>query len=397
MRNTPSPTRRLSSTVAVLAGSVSVVLAGMIATVSNDAGAAPLIKRFYESRLSSGAKLAKSNPLRVGVYAVGDNKVEVVLTNASRKTLRIPRWQLPSAAGESNVFQVSRDGQPIRFDGAMVKRGTPTAADFAIIRPGGVHRAVVDLSTVYDMRLGGDYTVAFNAPLQFASLSGSERLKQANGALMSAKSAPIQMRAVAAITPAGGRPRPPSYRVVRSNSNTAFGLNVAYVGCTTDRQDLIGNAVIAARDYAENAKGYLNSNATGPRYTSWFGAYTSSRYGTVSQNFVNIDSALDQNNGQITINCVCAPNLVNAYAYVFPSQHYEIFVCNAFWAAPLLGTDSKAGTLIHEMSHFNIVAGTDDHVYGQAGANNLANTNPTLAVDNADNHEYFAENTPSQN
>jgi peptidyl-Lys metalloendopeptidase len=399
MRTTPSPTRRLSSTVAVLAGAVSVALAGMIATASYDAGAAPLIKRFYESRPSSGAKLAKSNPLRVGVYAVGDNRIEVVLTNTSRKTLRIPRWQLPSSADESNVFQVSRDGQPIRFDGAMVKRGTPTAADFAIIRPGGTHRAMVDLSTLYDMSLGGDYTVAFNTPLQFASLSGSERLKQPNGASMSAKSAPIQVRAVAAVTPANGRPRPPSYRVVRSNSNTAFGLNIAYVGCTTDRQDLIGNAVIAARQYSENAKGYLNSNATGPRYTSWFGAYTSSRYTTASQNFVKIDDAMDQNNGQLTMNCNCTdvqdPN--NTFAYVFPSQHYQIYLCGAFWRASLLGTDSKAGTLIHEMSHFNIVAGTDDHVYGQAGANNLANTNPTLAVDNADNHEYFAENTPFQN
>ena len=59
------------------------------------------------------------------------------------------------------------------------------------------------------------------------------------------------------------------------------------------------------------------------------------------------------------------------------------------------GTNSKAGTLIHEMSHFNVVAGTDDFVYGQTGAKNLAITNPNDAVMNADNHEYFAENTPS--
>ena len=61
----------------------------------------------------------------------------------------------------------------------------------------------------------------------------------------------------------------------------------------------------------------------------------------------------------------------------------------------LTGTDSKAGTLIHEMSHFTVVAGTDDYVYGQAGAKNLAITNPNNAVNNADNHEYFAENTPA--
>jgi peptidyl-Lys metalloendopeptidase len=43
-------------------------------------------------------------------------------------------------------------------------------------------------------------------------------------------------------------------------------------------------------------------------------------------------------------------------------------VCRAFWPAPANGTDSKAGTLIHEMSHFNVVAGTNDWVYGQSGA-----------------------------
>ena len=49
------------------------------------------------------------------------------------------------------------------------------------------------------------------------------------------------------------------------------------------------------------------------------------------------------------------------------------------------------------MSHFNAVAGTDDHVYGQSSARSLAISNPADALDNADNHEYFAENTPFQN
>ena len=61
----------------------------------------------------------------------------------------------------------------------------------------------------------------------------------------------------------------------------------------------------------------------------------------------------------------------------------------------MTGTDSKGGTLVHEMSHFNAVAATDDHAYGQSAAKSLATSNPTRALDNADNHEYFAENTPS--
>ncbi len=60
----------------------------------------------------------------------------------------------------------------------------------------------------------------------------------------------------------------------------------------------------------------------------------------------------------------------------------------------MTGTDSKAGTLVHEMSHFTAVAGTDDHAYGQTNAKSLAISNPDLALNNADSHEYFAENTP---
>jgi peptidyl-Lys metalloendopeptidase len=70
-------------------------------------------------------------------------------------------------------------------------------------------------------------------------------------------------------------------------------------------------------------------------------------------------------------------------------------VCKAFWSAPMTGTDSKGGTLVHEMSHFNVVAGTDDWVYGQSGAASLAVSNPSQAIDNADSHEYFGENTPA--
>jgi len=82
---------------------------------------------------------------------------------------------------------------------------------------------------------------------------------------------------------------------------------------------------------------------------------------------------------------------------VYPTQPYRIYVCNAFWSAPTSGTDSKGGTLVHEMSHFNVTAATDDHVYGQSGAKSLAISNPDQALDNADSHEYFAENTPAQN
>jgi peptidyl-Lys metalloendopeptidase len=100
------------------------------------------------------------------------------------------------------------------------------------------------------------------------------------------------------------------------------------------------------------------------------------------------------NNASVRFNCTCTDS---AYAYVYPTQPYTIYLCNAFWNAPSTGTDSKAGTLVHEMSHFNVVAGTNDYAYGQTAAKNLAIQNPTRAIANADSHEYFAENTPFKN
>ena len=56
---------------------------------------------------------------------------------------------------------------------------------------------------------------------------------------------------------------------------------------------------------------------------------------------------------------------------------------------------TQGGTLVHESSHFIQNAGTDDHVYGQDDCKSLAQNDPDTAVDNADSHEYFAENDPA--
>lgn len=339
---------------------------------------------------------AKFNPLRVSMTAATADSggflgsVEIVVTNTGNRTVRVPKWELPSEFIEAKLFQVSRDGVPVQYEGPMIKRGLPGAEDFAILRAGESYRAVVDLSAAYDMTQTGRYVVTLISPLQHASTSGGEMLKDTRGLPMLLQTAPLnlwvdgkdQLGAVQQAKP----PKPDGSGVVVNG--------VTYKGCTTSRIDTAGQAVNAARNYAENGKGYLNAGTTGPRYTTWFGAYTSSRYSTARQHFVSIDTALDQNNGQITINCGCNQNY---YAYVYPNRPYEIFVCRAFWSAPLVGTDSKAGTLIHETSHFTVVAGTDDIVYGQSGAKSLALSDPNGALNNADNHEYFAENTPSQN
>lgn len=348
---------------------------------------------------------ASANPLRVGLFPSADGSVEVHVTNTSLKSARIPRWQLPQEILESNLFRVSRDGKPLRYEGAMIKRALPQAGDFAVLRPGQTWRTVVDLTATYDMSAPGDYTVALSSPLQFASLSGGERLVSKRGLPMLLTSPALRMWHDGGAKPLAGDAGTDGWTNAACNPKKpqcggggggggGGGSAITFVGCSATQITDATAAVNAARSYSENAKGYLGAGTVGPRYTSWFGAYTSTRYGTARGNFVAIDAAMDQNAGQIKINCGCNQSY---FAYVYPTRPYEIFVCRAFWTAPMTGTDSKAGTLIHEMSHFNVVAGTDDVVYGQAGARNLASSDPDTALTNADNHEYFAENTPSQN
>jgi peptidyl-Lys metalloendopeptidase len=314
-----------------------------------------------------------------------DGVMEVIVTNTSDRVVRVPKWQLPDADLQGKLFRISVDGKPVAYAGPLIKRGLPSPADFAILAPGETRRTLVDLSNYYDMRQPGLYTVTLASPLQHASLSDGRMLTNGRGLPMLLQSAPLQFLSK-------GASHGPQAKKPGSGGTVVNG--VTFVGCSSTQISGAGDAVVQARVYSENAKGYLNTGTIGSRYTTWFGAYTSSRYNTAQQHFTNIDAALDQNNGQITINCGCNQNY---YAYVYPNQPYQIYVCRVFWSAPLTGTDSKAGTLIHETSHFNNVASTDDIVYGQSAAKNLAASDPDGALNNADNHEYFAENNPKLN
>lgn len=82
----------------------------------------------------------------------------------------------------------------------------------------------------------------------------------------------------------------------------------------------------------------------------------------------------------------------NEYAYVHPADDSKMYLGPKFDSAPATGADSKAGTLAHEMSHYNSIAGTQDHAYGQGNAEQLATADPANAQNNADSWEYFVEN-----
>lgn len=346
------------------------------------------------------AQTALANPLRISMIADSSSgqaflgNVQFRITNNSNQAVKVLSWQLPSNTPGSNQFEVFNQGKRVQYLGQMIKRAAPTEADYVTFQPYETKVIRVDLASSYDLSATGDYTVRFRSFLQDARTNSGRHIAEANGRMASLQSVPLKLW-VDAKNPLMQLKGGVSAQAKPGGGGGGTVVNgVTFVGCSATQITDAGNAVVQSRGYTEDAKGYLNAGTAGARYTTWFGAYTSARYSTAKSHFVVIDSKMDQSGGQVTIDCTCKQSY---YAFVYPDQPYKIHVCKAFWTAPLTGTDSKAGTLIHEMSHFNATAGTNDWVYGQSAAKNLAISNPTNALDNADNHEYFSENNPHQN
>lgn len=308
-----------------------------------------------------------------------DLRVKVTLTNTTAAPQRILKWQTPFGAIEEALFDVRLDGVPVPYEGRHVKRPAPTAADYFVLQPGKSYSATVELSALYDLSATGDYAIRFrtHAPDLL------ERQPRTRGKPVLAEADDLLQSEAAQVWIEGSNQR----RVAQLPTGEA---GLTYSQCSASQQSSIASALSAAKTMANGATSYLNAGTAGTRYTKWFGSYNATRYATVKAHFAAIKDALD--NKPVVVDCSCKESY---YAYVYPTQPYKIYVCNAFWSAPTSGTDSKGGTLVHETSHFNAVAATDDWAYGQSAAASLAISNTTRAIDNADSHEYFGENTPA--
>ena len=313
------------------------------------------------------------------VESTGDAVVRFTLRNDSDEDLYILSWQTPFRGVVGNLFDVRKGGQPVAYTGRLYKRGTPQAADYLRIPAGQSLSAEVELSSVYDLRSSGEYSVQYSVRAQDLLASDLKALTRN-----------IDSNTVFLAVERPAEPFTPDFDEVLAAA-AGKALVPAYVSCSSSRQSTLVTALSNAESISLKARNDLNNLATASRstdaaYRTWFGAYTSSRYSSVQSHYTSINSAFSTK--LVTFFCDCTDS---AYAYVFSNRPYEIHLCNAFWNAPASGIDSKAGTLVHEMSHFDVTAGTSDWVYGVSGSQNLAITDPSRATDNADNHEYYAE------
>lgn len=318
--------------------------------------------------------------------------VRFSLANRGGDDLLVLKWKTPLAGFDGDLFVVERDGVRVQYTGRLVKRAAPRASDYVRIPAGESASVTFDLSAVYDMRKPGNYTVRYEAAaIDFVREDYRKGLTSV-GVFDLLESDALDLTLSGKDLSGVGLEAVPAARPGRA-------LTPTYLNCSNSNITAIGNGLTNAQNYATESYNFLTnlavaSRSTNVRYKTWFGAYTDSRYSTVQAHFNSIKNAFATQ--PFRLNCDCASD-TSVYAFVYVNQPYEVHLCGAFFAAPATGTDSKAGTLVHETSHFTVVAGTSDYAYGQTACKRLATKTPNKAINNADSHEYFAENTPFQN
>jgi peptidyl-Lys metalloendopeptidase len=335
-------------------------------------------------------------PARLGYGSSEPVNLRFTLSNRSDTPLSVLKWHTPLEGFNYNMFAVAKDGKFATYIGRLVKRGTPQPDDYITLKPHEELSVVIDLSEGYDIHEAGTYSVTLKTTLLDVGLEKPTQLvAKAERVGLVPKQSLDSNTVTFRILEDRKVPRPiPFHKDVSAITPKLAKQPPIFRGCSTSQQTSLNDALTSAEGISGVAQFDLENTplANRPnaqRYSTWFGSYDASRYSKVTSNFQQIHDALS--NKTITFDCGCNNNW---YAYVYPDTPYEIYLCNAFWSAPLTGTDSKAGTIVHESSHFYVVAGTTDHVYGQSGCQQLAMNNPSQAIENADSHEYFAENNP---
>ncbi|ESK94063.1 deuterolysin m35 metalloprotease [Moniliophthora roreri MCA 2997] len=330
---------------------------------------------------SRGLSLTVSGPNSIdGVHSL---KVVASLLNTGDETLKIlkdPRGVL--ATHPTNTFDISNvQGAIPEFTGIKVKFVPEHAAQledtFTVLEPGQSVEVEHDLSAAYNFTHPGEglYDIHANNLFQVVD-PATNQLTDIYATHESAFKADVKGKLDIAHQEESGLAKSATYR-----------------SCSATQQSQIADAASSALTYAKEAKSYLKAHhSSTTRYTTWFGTYNSNRHSKVVKHFTAIKKYPFS---ESTYDCTGSNCKPGDFAWVSPKKYGVIHLCSAFWDASNTGTDSRAGTIVHEISHFTAVAGTDDIVYGQSGAKSLAKRNPKKAIHNADSHEYFAENIPA--
>lgn len=300
-------------------------------------------------------------------YSTGSEvKLNLTLSNLTKETQDVLKWQTPFEGFRSKMFRVTRDGLDIPYQGIRVRRSSPSKSDYMSLGAGESISIEVELSQAYDLSQPGNYEVQFISSLSY----GTQFVEIESNKVFFI----IQNKSKSTFLEDEGIAKP---------------LELSFDNCSDEQKEKIEQVINNVKECVESALTKIEPE--NEIYKRWFGE---AAHQTVKDNFNNIQTVFNTEmvNGKgLVFNCQGPECKENYYAYVYPTGN-TIYLCQTYWNVGMGGYDSQADTLVHEVSHFNSVAETNDYRYGQCPSQDLARNYPQKAANNADNYGYFSAN-----
>ncbi|CAE6485578.1 unnamed protein product [Rhizoctonia solani] len=333
--------------------------------------------------VSATPSLSVSISAPPSVASIDNLTITATITNTGKRSLKLlnhPRTVLSHLS--TRIFNIRRENDIPEFTGMVVYYSPDyvirrnNSVDFTFLAPGQSLERVHSLAGVYNFTSIGPGEFEIKVDNRFYHVDPLGNLLS-----FEADTHPARFELT------GGLAR--SHKIAPKNISPFKGpVQTLQIQCTVDQQNMIIEAATYADRYISNALTYLQTiNGNTPRYVAWFGAYDPQRAEAVKFHYANsLGRAMLS-----TYDCMPDSCKDGSVAYVWRQQPGVIHFCSWFWPRPAYGSNSKAGTIIHELTHFT---GTEDYAYGEIENLELARSSPASAVMNADSHMYFAENYP---
>jgi hypothetical protein len=350
----------------------------------------------------------KEQPLKASIsasasYRLGDPiLITFEIENIGNETYQLLKWGTPLEKEVRDDFLIlQRDGETIPYDGVLVKRGDPSQQSYVLIEPGEKLKETVDISITYPIHEPGDYTATLKTslfdvfPITGASKQAPRRKTHFEPLSLNPSTVQFEVVAVKAeripkLT-SGELAREAEKRTKRTRKAKGPSFNGGTSVQQTDTITAHNNAQRFAALCA-NQLNHTNPASANALYKTWFGAFEQSRYDNVTRHFTDIANMLQKEHvnydftGRSPFGDRCFPGDC-AFTYKGVST---VWLCSSYVSAAQIGMDCKFGVLCHEWTH--AVSYTEDNAYGESDCQTLATDDPEKAANNADNHEYFAEN-----
>ena len=167
--------------------------------------------------------------------------------------------------------------------------------------------------------------------------------------------------------------------------------------CEPDQNKVADAAMAKARDALLKTSAALKANdpLAIDKAKLWLGAADKAATDKLIARLAKMFSAT----GGVTYRCSnqSTKKNHNLFASILPSGKVGMLLAPSFWKSADGGFDSKAGVMIHEISHLSIAGGAntvppnEEEIYGKDLVLKLAKSLPSKAQDNAESIQLFVE------